>query len=264
MNESSETVGAALMKVRRMFAVLLLCLLLSACGIKPVVITELATANGYMVEMGYQSDANLILAHVRVHMSMEINGTVMRTAEQDYWEYFVLKKLTASDEQNWDPSQWLTVRLFVDKNFFYQDLLRKGPLLVAGTPPPQQFLVKIRQTHALHVGGSVQGHTPRGQFHGSFGYLQQDATGNPFIIRRVDATGVTDDSQLWANDKRPGGRVVNAGEHVQTLVLEHESAWGKAPGETDWGVEWKYVRTFGDERLERRGSDVHQTPQAGP
>jgi hypothetical protein len=264
MKDQLETVGSAIKTVRRMFEVLLLFSCLSACGITPVVVTELANANGYKVEMGYQSDGNLILSHLRVHMTMEINGSVVRTAEQDYWEYFILRNLRTTDEQNWAPSQWPTVKEFVDKNFFYQDLIRAGPLLVVGTPPPSQFLVKIRQMHALHVGGRVQGHTPRGQFHGLFGYLQKDAAGNQFVARRIDVTGVTDDSQLWANQNRPLGRVMNAGEHVQTLVLEHESAWGQAQGETDWGVEWKYVRNFGDERLERRGSDVHQTPQPGP
>jgi hypothetical protein len=239
MKDQLETVGSAIKTVRRMFEVLLLFSCLSACGITPVVVTELANANGYKVEMGYQSDGNLILSHVRVHMTMEINGSVVRTAEQDYWEYFILRNLRTTDEQNWAPSQWPTVKEFVDKNFFYQDLIRAG-------------------------GERVQGHTPRGQFHGLFGYLQKDAAGNQFVARRIDVTGVTDDSQLWANQNRPLGRVMNAGEHVQTLVLEHESAWGQAQGETDWGVEWKYVRNFGDERLERRGSDVHQTPQPGP
>ena len=242
---------------------LLLYLCLSACGIKPVILTELATANGYNVEMAYQSDTDLVLSHVRIIMTMEVNGTVIRTAEQDYWEYFILQKLMTSDEQNWAPSQWPTIKEFVNENFFYQDLLRAGPLLVVGSPPPQ-FLVKIRQTHALHVGGRIQGNNPRVQFHGSFGYLQKDASGNGFIARRVDSNGVTNDSQLWANQNRPAGRVLKAGKHVQTLVLEHEAAWGQAPGETDWGVEWKYMRSFGDNRLERRGSSTHQTPQPGP
>ncbi len=264
MNIKLESVRSMLKIACRIFIALLLLSSLSACGIKPVIVSELATANGYKVEMAYQSDADLILSHVQIQMTMEVNGTVVRTAVQDYWEYFILRKLVISDEHMWDPSQWSIVKKFVDENFFYQDLLRAGPLLVVGTPPPQQFLIKIRQTHALHVGGRVQGHTPRGQFIGSFGYLQQDATGNLFVARRIDASGVTDDSQLWANQNRPTGSVVNSGNHVQTLVLDHEAAWGRAQGETDWGVEWKYVRTFGDERLERRGSDDHQTPQPGP
>lgn len=265
MNKHLNTVRSALWIARRMLEALLLCSCLSACGIKPVVVTERATANGYNVEMAYQSDTDLILAHVRIHMTMEIYGTVVRTVEQDYWEYFVLRKLMASDEQKWARYQWPTVKEFVNENFFYQDLIRAGPLLVVGSPPPPQFLVKIRQTHALHVGGRIQGNTPREQYHGWFGYLQQDAAGNGFVVRRVDASGVvTDDSQLWAKQNKPAGRVVSAGEHVQTLVLEHEAAWGQAQGETDWGVEWKYVRTFGDKRLERRGSNVHQIPKSGP
>ena len=248
----------------RLLLAAIVCLGLIGCKITPVVVTELANANGYQVEMGYQSDAELILAHVRIDMTMEVNGTVVRRAVQDYWEFFNLKKLSASDEQNWDSVQWLIVRPYLDENFFYQDLIRAGPLLVAGAPPPQQFLVKIHQTHLLYLGGEIQGENPGGQFHGSFGYLEKDAAGNGFVIRRIDSSGVTDDSQIWANQTHPAGRVVRTGRHVESLVLEHEAAWGRAQGEPDWGVEWKYVRTFAAQRLERRGSEVHQIPRAGP
>ena len=81
----------------------------------------------------------------------------------------------------------------------------------------------------------------------------------------TDAAGtVTDMSAGWAAINNPAGSVVNTGVQLQTLVLEHESAWGRALGEPDWGVEWKYVRTFGTDRRERRGSEVHQTPRVGP
>ena len=157
----------------RLLVAAMVCLGLIGCKITPVVVTELANGNGCQVEMGYQSDAELIIAHVRIDMTMQVNGTVVRRAEQNYWEYFNLKKLTAADEQNWHSTQWPIVRPYVDENFYYQDLIRAGPLLVVGSPPPEQFLVKIRQTHLLFLGGKIQGENPGGQFHGSFGYLEK-------------------------------------------------------------------------------------------
>ena len=48
-------------------------------------------------------------------MKMEVNGTLVRRAEQDYWEYFNLKKMAAADEQNGDPAQWLIVRPYSER-----------------------------------------------------------------------------------------------------------------------------------------------------
>ena len=255
------------------FLVFALSWLMSGCcgspkttPIEHVVMKEEVTENGFDVDIGYHTTAPHIIAHVTRTWTLKVNDQVVRTGELEYWEWFKMGRLP-SDGTGWDPAVWNKVAPWAGRPFFLFDRVLAGPGLVA-TPPPDRFEVTIVSTHELHTDGQMQG-VGAGQNadFGSYGYFDQDASGQgPSAKRKDDSGNVThDDTQGWRTRFAPAGSITSPGNKVLTMTFEHVGGWAQNQAPlTQWSVEWKYDRSIGADTVTRQGAATESTPQNNP
>lgn len=225
------------------------------------------SVNGFEIDMGYRTNAAIVIVNVKTTWELSENGVVTRSAKQDYWEWFTPGTLPATGV-GWDPNDWAAVAPHAGQNFILTDLISVANGLVA-LPPPRGFSVTIKRTHELYTGGSVTGQgAGQPQLYGTFGYLATNATGQGPTVTHTDSQGTTDNSQAWVQANNAQGRVSQPGTKVLTLELEHVAEWGQpaAPGDPPHAASWTYKRNFGAAALpELSGSHPNgQTPATVP